>query len=164
MPARCNGFTYLGLLIALAIIAIASTATLQLGIIMQRRVAEDELLKIGAEFQNALLQYAKATPAGLNSAPKSLQSLLRDPRYPNTQRYLRKLYIDPLTGKEEWGSIASPDGKGIIGVFSLSEDKPIKIANFDAQFQSLEGKTSYREWVFRAALQSVVSPTQVKKR
>lgn len=148
------GFTYIGLLILIAIIGIASTATLQVGSILQRRAAEEALLDVGAQFQQALLSYANATPTGQQRFPRSLQDLLKDPRYPGVRRHLRQLYIDPLTGNNEWGVIQTPDAKGILGVYSLSTESPIKIGNFDAGFRDFDGKTSYQEWRF-------VNPSQV---
>lgn len=143
-----GGFTYIGVLILLAIIGIASAATIQVGSILQRRSAEEELLAIGAEFRDALSSYANAAPPGQPRLPPSLQDLLKDPRYPNVRRHLRKLYTDPLTGKDEWGTVLAPDGKGIIGVYSLSTATPIKIGNFEPAFQQFAGKTAYREWQF----------------
>jgi type II secretory pathway pseudopilin PulG len=145
---RERGFTYIGLLIFVAVIGVAAAATVQVGSILQRRAAEEELLQIGMEFRNALVSYANATPSGQKRAPSSLQDLLKDPRYPNTKRHLRQIYADPLTGKEEWGIVWWPDGSGIAGVYSLSEGRPIKIGRFDAPFQSFEGKTSYQDWRF----------------
>lgn len=150
-----GGFTYVGLLILIAIIGIASAATMQVGSVLQRREAEQELLAIGSEFQNALISYANATPAGQLRAPKTLQDLIKDQRNPKPQRHLRKLYVDPITGKEEWGTVHSPDGAGIIGVYSLSEASPIKIGNFDVAFKGFEDKTSYRDWKFIAVVQPI---------
>lgn len=156
---RCHrhdqGFTYLSLLILIAIIGIASAATLQMGTVMLRHAAEEELLEIGAEFRNALISYANATPIGQRRAPQSLQDLLKDPRYPNPRRHLRKLYADPMTGKEEWGIVEAIDGSGIVGVHSQSEATPIKIGNFDLVFKDFAGKSSYREWRFMIAPQPV---------
>lgn len=146
--ARGGGFTYLGVLILMAIIGIVAVAALQAGAIVQRRMAEEDLLAIGAEFRSALVSYANATPNGQVRYPRSLQDLLKDPRFPNPRRHLRKWYVDPITGKEEWGTVLSPDGSGIIGMYSLSNARPIKIGNFDAAFQNFEGKTSYRDWQF----------------
>jgi type II secretory pathway pseudopilin PulG len=155
-PCRrsCNqGFTYIGLMILVAVIGIVSAASLQVGVIAQRRAAEESLLDIGEEFRNALTSYANATPDGLPREPASLQDLLKDPRYPSPRRHLRKLYPDPLTGKEEWGIQTSRDGLRIVGIFSLSEERPIKIGNFDTAFQHFSNKASYRDWVFAIALQ-----------
>jgi type II secretory pathway pseudopilin PulG len=150
---RNGGFTYLGLLILIAIIGIASAATMQVGSLLQRREAEEELLDIGAAFRAALISYANATPLGQQRAPNTLQDLLKDPRYPNTVRHLRTLYADPLTGKQEWGTITYSDGKGIAAVYSLSEASPIKIGNFDPPFQEFAGKALYRDWKFMISLQ-----------
>lgn len=145
---RHAGFTYLGILILVAILGIASVASLQIGSLLQRRAAEEELLRIGSAFQNALIGYSNATPPGQAHAPHSLEDLLRDPRYPGTRRYLRQLYVDPMTGKNEWGLVDSTENGGIIGVFSLSESIPIKIGNFESEFADFTGKTSYRDWQF----------------
>lgn len=147
-----RGFAYLSLLITIAIIGVAAAATLQLGSILQRRAAEEELLAIGSEFRRALISYSSATPAGQPSVPPTLQALLKDPRYPNIRRHLRKLYFDPLTGSQQWGTVMSIDGKGIVGIYSLSTAKPIKIGNFEMQFLSFTDKTSYADWVFRAVM------------
>jgi type II secretory pathway pseudopilin PulG len=142
------GFTYVGLLLLVTVIGIASTTTVKMGMVLQRRIAEDELLNIGNEFRMAFISYENATPAGQRRTPETLQDLLKDPRYPNRRRHLRKLYADPMTGKNEWGIVASPVGGGIVGVYSLSEGRPIKFGNFQPQFQDFAGKTSYRDWKF----------------
>lgn len=152
---RQRGFTYLGLLILIAIIGIASAATLQVGAALQRRAAEEELLEIGSELRSALISYANATPAGQKRAPASFHDLLQDPRYPNIRRHLRKRYADPLTGKEEWGVVEAIDGSGIVGFYSLSDAQPIKIDNFDPAIQDFAGKSSYQEWRFMIAPQPI---------
>jgi type II secretory pathway pseudopilin PulG len=158
--ARGGGFTYLGLLILLAVMGVASAATLQMGSVLQRRAAEEELLGIGAEFRNALASYAAATPAGRPRAPRTLQELLKDPRFPGVRRHLRKLYADPITGKQEWGVVQAMNGGGIVGVYSLSRARPIKIGNFDLAFQGFGKRTSYREWVFSIPLQPGEAPVR----
>jgi type II secretory pathway pseudopilin PulG len=147
---QIHGFTYLGLLILLALVGVAAAASVQLGAIVQRRAAEEDLLAIGNEFRRALITYADATPAGQKRAPATLQDLLKDPRYPEIKRHLRKLYADPLTGKEEWGVVMWQDGSGIAGIYSLAPGQPIRIGNFAAPFQEFGGKTAYREWIFKS--------------
>ncbi|MDO8653449.1 MAG: type II secretion system protein [Undibacterium sp.] len=146
-----NGFSYIALLIAIAIIGLVAASGLQVGAILSRRNAELELLAIGKEYRNALLSYAIASSAGQRQRPNSLAELLKDPRFPNPKRHLRKIYPDPLTGEESWGIIMSPDGSGIVGIFSKLDRKPIKIGNFDLEFAQFSGKTSYRDWVFALA-------------
>jgi len=145
------GFTYLGLLILLAIMGIVSAVALQVGVAVHRRVAEESLLNVGAEFSRALESYRRVTPAGQAEEPSTLQDLLRDPRFPGVVRHLRKLYHDPITGQQEWGIQRSEESKLIVGVFSLSGVQPIKVANFDIRFQDFVGKSSYQQWVFTSA-------------
>jgi type II secretory pathway pseudopilin PulG len=147
---RSDGFTYIGLLIMIAIISLAATATLQVGAIQERRAAEEELLEIGAEYGQALASYATASPPGQKRSPSTLQDLLRDRRFPVPRRHLRKIYPDPITGKEEWGLVMAPDNSGIIGIYSLSNAQPIKIANFETPNENFAKKTSYRFWVFKS--------------
>lgn len=150
-----SGFTYLSLLILVATIGIVTASTLQIGAALQRRAAEEELIEIGTEFRDALISYSNATPAGQKRTPSSLQDLLKDPRYQSPRRHLRKLYIDPITGKDEWGVVELGEGTGIIGIHSLSDAQPIKIGNFDAAFQDFEGKLSYRDWKFMPPIQHI---------
>ena len=146
-----QGFTYLGLLIALAVIGVAAAGTLQMGAVMQRHAAEEELLAIGLEFRAALKSYARATPGGAAAAPHSLQDLVRDPRYPNPKRHIRHIPADPVTGQTVWGVVLGPDGQSIIGIHSLSQQKPIKIANFPVIFQGFDAKSHYADWGFLAS-------------
>ncbi|EJN03259.1 type II secretion system protein [Herbaspirillum sp. YR522] len=153
-----DGFTYIGVLILIAIIGLVSTSTLYVGKIQQRRAAEEELLNIGMEFRQALIAYANSTPFGFSRSPSSLQDLLKDPRFPNPRRYLRKLYIDPMTGKAEWATVRTIDGRGIIGVHSLSAEKPVKIGNFPAELAALGNRSAYRDWKFMVPDEMQLNP------
>ncbi|MDO8042163.1 type II secretion system protein [Janthinobacterium sp. SUN137] len=150
-PARRQrGVTYLGLIILVAILGLVGAAGLKMGSLLQRQAAEQELLDIGAEFIDALQSYTGATPAGQPQHPPTLAALLRDPRFPQVRRHLRKLYVDPVTGRAEWGLLYQPGGQGIIGVHSLSSSAPLKVGNFDARFTGFEGKSHLSEWQFVA--------------
>lgn len=152
-PAPASGFTYIGLLILLATIALVAAASVQVGSILQRRAAEEELLQIGLEFRNALQSYANASQAGQKRYPATLQDLLKDPRFPRTVRHLRKIYTDPLTGSDEWGIQEPAEGQGVLAVYSLSKDRPIKVGNFDAIWQGFDAADTYQRWRFGANLQ-----------
>ncbi len=150
-PRRQQGFTYLGLVILIAIIGLVGAAGLKMGALLQRSAAEQELLDIGAAFGDALQSYALATPAGQPPQPASLKDLLKDPRFPGVRRHLRKLYVDPITARAEWGLVYQPGGTRVIGVYSLSNAKPVKVGNFDARFAQFAGKNRLSDWKFMAA-------------
>jgi type II secretory pathway pseudopilin PulG len=120
--------------------------------VAQKRANEQELLFVGNQFRLAIKSYKAHTPPTnrLQIYPNALEDLLKDPRYPSTQRYLRKIYLDPITGKPDWGVVKMPNG-GIYAVYSLSEDTPIKQNNFRLVDQNFEGKTKYSDWVFLPA-------------
>jgi type II secretory pathway pseudopilin PulG len=147
-----QGFTYLGLIILVTIIGLVAVSSLQVGAIVQRRQAEEELLAIGREYYDALNRYSEATPAGQSPYPGRLEDLLVDPRFPNIRHHLRRLYIDPITGNNEWGVVfgRTASGQGIIGIHSLSDAPTIKRDNFNAPFEYLKDKKIYSEWVFSA--------------
>lgn len=154
---RQAGFTYLGLIIFVAIIGLVGAATLKIGALLQRAAAEEELLDIGAAFSAALDSYAAATPPGASPYPPSLVELLEDPRSPAVRRHLRKVYVDPLTGKAEWGIVYLGGGEtGVLAVHSLSQAKPLKIGNFDSRFKGLDNKDMISEWRFAAGERNLV--------
>lgn len=148
---RQAGFTYLGLIIFVTIIGLVGAATLKIGALLQRAAAEEELLEIGAAFSAALDSYAAATPQGASPYPPSLKELLKDPRVPGVRRHLRKIFVDPMTGKAEWGVVYLGDGTtGVVAVHSLSTAKPLKVANFDSRFAGLDNADTISAWRFKA--------------
>ena len=140
------GFTYLGLLLAIAILgALLASAGVVWHTEVQRQ-REQELLFVGDQIRQAIGRYySKGT--GARQYPQTLADLLLDPRYPSIQRYLRKLYHDPITGSTDWGLVRDADGR-ILGVYSQSDEQPIKQANFSVADQAFEGKDKYSDWVF----------------
>lgn len=142
-----GGFTYLGLL---ALIAIMGTLLATAGEVWQQaqqREKEQELLFVGHQFRRAIARYYEHAPDPSHRYPMSLEALLKDPRYPATQRYLRRIYADPVRGGTEWGLLKGPGGE-IYGVYSLSGEEPVKKSNFSKADKEFEGKTKYSEWVF----------------
>jgi type II secretory pathway pseudopilin PulG len=112
-----------------------------------QRERERELLLIGKEFRRAIGLYYERTPGAVKRYPEGLEDLLRDDRYLSMQRYLRRIYRDPITGKTEWGLVQAPTG-GIMGVYSLSNGRPIKTGGFDESDIELDGKSRYSDWQF----------------
>lgn len=142
-----EGFTYLGLLFFIAIMGITLAMAATLWSFARQREAEQELLFIGHQFRKAIGLYYERTPGTVKRYPQKLEDLLQDNRYVTTQRYLRQIYRDPMTGTTEWELVPAPDG-GIMGVYSRSEGRTIKAGNFRYEDRGLEGANSYRQWRF----------------
>jgi type II secretory pathway pseudopilin PulG len=145
---REAGFTYVGLIIGMAVLGLIAASTLKLGSLLQRRAAEQELLRVGATYSKALKSYAAASEQGQPRAPKALSELLRDSRFPSPLRHLRQIYADPITGRTDWGMVYDVDKISIIGVYSLSNDQPIKLANFPSGLEKFERKSHLSDWKF----------------
>lgn len=144
---RQAGFTFLGVLILVAILGASLVATGEVWSTVQQRQKEQDLLFIGHQFREAIRLYYERSPGGAKRYPRKLEDLLQDDRYPSTQRYLRKIYFDPLTGKQEWGLIKAPD-EGIAGVYSLASGAPLKVDNFDEKDAAFKGAQRYSRWQF----------------
>ena len=143
---RESGFTYLTVLFIVAILMTGLALAGQVWETVARREKEADLLFVGNQYRTAIALYYERTPGGVKSYPRTLQDLLKDPRSPSTQRYLRKLYPDPF-GSKEWGLVKAPDG-GIAGVYSLSEEKPLKTGNFKLRDAGFESAQRYADWKF----------------
>lgn len=138
-----RGFTYLTALFMVAILAGGLALVGEMWHTSARREKEAELLFVGHEYRKAIERYYLAGPARY---PHSLEELVKDPRQPATARYLRKLYPDPITGKE-WALIKAPDD-GIWGVHSVSDSAPLKTSGFKARDAGFEGAKRYSDWKF----------------
>ena len=154
---RESGFTYIALMIAVAVIGAGLAATGALWSQAAQREKERELLFVGDQFRQAIARYYQRTPGAAKRYPAKLEDLLLDRRYPSIERHLRRIYVDPMTGRSEWGLIEAPEG-GIMGVRSLSEEVAIKTGNFRPVDKELEGKTRYSEWKFQYAPALQVMP------
>lgn len=144
---RESGFTYIVLLAIVAAMGFVLATAGEIWHMALKREKEQELLFIGDQFRRAFNLYKLHTPGNAKRYPLSLEDLLKDPRYPGVQRYLRKIYTDPITGSTQWGLIKGPSGE-IFGVHSLSEDEPVKKSGFSLVDARFEGRTKYSDWVF----------------
>ncbi len=144
-----SGFTFLGVLMIIAIMSIGLLAVSEVWNIARKREKEQELLFVGHQFREAIKMYCTRGPRGsqIQIYPMYLEDMLKDPRYPNTRRYLRKIYTDPMTGTNDWGLLKNPNGS-IYGVYSLSDGTTIKQDNFDLADAGFVGKSNYADWKF----------------
>lgn len=144
---RQRGVSYLWVLVTIALLGLGSALAATIFATDMKREREAELIRVGREFRAALLAYYAASP-GAKQFPRQLEDLLQDARYPSIRRYLRRVYADPMTGKAEWGTVRL--GDQIVGVYSLSQAQPLKIANFEPDEASFSDATDYTKWVFLA--------------
>lgn len=144
---RQRGFTYLGLLFAVALAGVALAATGMMWSTQRQREREQELLHVGHQIRQAIGSYYERSPGMVKRYPAKLDDLLKDDRYIGIQRHLRQRYRDPITGTREWGLVMAPEG-GVMGVHSLSTGAPFKQAGFAAADAALEGKSRYVDWEF----------------
>jgi type II secretory pathway pseudopilin PulG len=147
-----RGFTYLTVLFIVALLGGGLALAGEMWHTAAQREKEAELLFIGHQYRSAIERYYLSGPQ--RQYPRALEDLLKDARLPETRRYLRRVYADPMTGKAEWGLVKAPDG-GILGVHSLSEEAPFKRAHFLRRDATFAGALKYSDWKFAAA-----APTQ----
>ena len=105
-----RGFTYLGVLLALALVGIGLLAVSEVWVTSAHRQRRAQLDWIGRQFEQAIGSYYESSPGGVRSYPKSLDQLLLDPRYPTARRHLRQIYADPFAGSMDWSMLRLPDG------------------------------------------------------
>jgi type II secretory pathway pseudopilin PulG len=121
---RQRGFTYLAVLFLVAAAGFGVATLAETWANARQREREAELLWIGNQFRQAIGLYYERSPGTVRRYPEALEDLLEDRRFLTKERYLRRIYIDPVTGKADWDVISAPGG-GIMGVKSRSTARPI---------------------------------------
>ena len=112
------GFTYMGLLM---VVALAGISMAGVGIVWHQdaqREREKELLFIGQAYRNAIGSYYENSPSTAKQFPQTLQDLILDTRFPSVKRHIRQLYADPFARDKDWNFVLQ-QGK-IIGVVSVT--------------------------------------------
>lgn len=144
-PAQ-SGFTYLYVLMLIALVGMGLGATGTLWRTDTQRAREAELLFVGNQYRQAIRSYYELDPAQPR-LPQSIGDLLEDNRRPDIVRHLRRAYRDPLTNGE-FELIRSPDTQGIVGVYSVATGHPFKTAGFFPENEAFTGAVSYADWRF----------------
>jgi type II secretory pathway pseudopilin PulG len=162
-PRQIGGFTYLGVLFAVALIGMSLAMAGTVWSVSAKRDREKQLLWVGDQFRTAIGRYYNNGMMGAHAYPRSLEELLEDRRGPVLQRHLRRLYLDPMTGHADWQLIRTTDGS-ILGVSSSATGVPIKQARFDAADEFFEQAKCYCDWrfVYLPQLTGVAANTEVK--
>ena len=146
MSARQSGFTYLFVLMLIALIGMGLAAAGTLWSTDAQRSREVELLFIGNQYRQAIQSYYELDKNAPH-LPQSVDDLLEDKRQPDAVRHLRRAWRDPITGGT-FELIAAPDGVGFSGVASRSTAVPLKKAGFDPHDEAFAGAATYAEWRF----------------
>jgi general secretion pathway protein G len=151
-----DGFTFIEIVISTALIMILSLAALPLARVSIRRQRESELHRTLRDLRTAIDKYKDAVDRGQISSlsvdpssqgyPPDLQTLVDGVQAANTMtdlkyKFLRRIPIDPITGKADWGLRAygdAPDAKSwgggnVFDVYSKAEGTALD-------------KTKYRDW------------------
>jgi type II secretory pathway pseudopilin PulG len=157
-----QGFTYLALLLVVAAAGALLAATGEIASHSAQREKEADLLFAGDQYRAAIRSYYEGSPGGAKIYPRKLEDLLKDSRVPATLRHLRRLYADPVTGSAQWGLVEAPQG-GIMGVYSLSEEAPIKTGGFSKANEAFADSVKYSDWKFTyAPAAPAVTPAAVR--
>lgn len=141
-----RGFTYLTALLLVMLMGIMLSAVGQSWKTIMQREREEELIFRGLQYRDALTRWYKSHGVKQATPLRELKFLVEDPLSLTTVRHLRRLYTDPITGKE-WSVIADPN-KGISGVYSPSTKKPLKKGGFPDDLADFAGKSTYADWKF----------------
>lgn len=144
--AAQSGFTYLFVLMLIALIGMGLAAAGTLWRTDAQRAREAELLFIGDQYRRAIRSYYELDPVQPR-LPESVDDLLQDDRRPNIVRHLRRPWRDPLTGGD-LALIRAPDGAGIVGVHSRATARPFKRAGFPTQDEAFAKADHYADWHF----------------
>jgi general secretion pathway protein G len=153
LRAAQRGFTLLELLVTATVLIVLASATVPLVRNSMRRQKELELKRDLREMRTAIdlfradaqQQKVKAPPAEANFCPESLEQLVEGVQATGSAsrkiKYLRRIPVDPFSGKPEWGMRSTSDdpkstswgGGHVWDVYSLS------------QGEGMNG-IPYREW------------------
>ena len=147
-PQAEGGFTYLGVLFLIVVMGMAMASAGELWSTTARRDRERQLLWVGTQYAQALRSYYRSSP-GVAQYPRELEDLLEDQRFPTARHHIRRLYPDPLGGTGEWGLMRGFDGR-ITGLYSQSQELPMKQADFPSQWSDFDGMSRYSDWQFVA--------------
>lgn len=165
-----SGFTLLELIITLLIISILAAGAVPIARNLMQKARERELKRALTEIRSAIDKFKRdcddgvisklefknpekhsCYPESLEMLYKGVQEVSQKPQGPQglvgfpsgkVRRYLRRIPVDPMTGKEYWGLRSIQDDptatswgeENVFNVYSLHPGR------------SLDGKSYYRDW------------------
>ncbi|WP_373989870.1 type II secretion system protein [Duganella sp. BuS-21] len=157
---RQYGFSYVIVMFLVAMVSIISVRAMENTQMTLRREKEAELMMVGLAYRNAIRSYYENSPGTAKTYPQKMEGLGRlindTGRTTRPQRHLRQLWRDPITGSKDWGLVYS--GDDLIGVYSLSNQEPIKKDGFPPELASFKDAKAYSGWQFVYQPVPVVPP------
>jgi len=154
-PGRAGGFTYLFVLMLIALAGLGLAAAGPLWRTDAQREREAELLFVGQQYRQAIQRYYELQP-GQPKLPPDVDALLEDRRTLPPTRHLRRAWPDPFGGNMQ--VIPAADGRGIVGVRSGSARTPLKRSGFSSDLSGFENAGSYAAWDFAFTPPPVAQP------
>ncbi len=148
---RAGGFTLAELVMVTALVAILAAVALPTAKFTIKRQREAELRLALRQMRGAIDEYKRLSDQGMiqvelgtEGYPKELEKLVEGVDVVGQltkKKFLRRIPIDPMTGKQEWGMRSYQDeadsrswgGENVYDVYSLSRAK------------ALDG-TKYKDW------------------
>jgi type II secretory pathway pseudopilin PulG len=138
-----EGYAMVALLVGLNIMAVMATVALPVWKQMAQREKEAELIFRGEQYKRAVALFQRRNGPG--TLPPDIRFLVEG-------RFLRRAYLDPITGKDflvlrQGGAGPGPGGQtgGIIGVVSTSPERSIRLygaSNFYNEWQFVQAGSS----------------------
>lgn len=126
-PQCQGGFTYLGVLIAMALIGIGLLAISEVWTTTTKRQKMAQLDWVGEQYVQAIESYYYANTGSVHLYPPTLDDLLEDKRYLSIRRHIRTLYGNPFTNGNAWKTLPAPGG-GIQGIEYAQHDPDWQIS------------------------------------
>lgn len=136
-----RGFSLVELIIAITIMSILAGAAVPIVRVRVRRDKERELRRDLWEMRDAIDRYKDAadrgafqTKVGTDGYPPDLETLVNGVDVQGKKvRFLRRIPVDPMTGKTEWGLRSNQDepdstswgGQNVFDVYSQSQGSAI---------------------------------------
>jgi type II secretory pathway pseudopilin PulG len=110
-----GGFTYVWVLIAVAVTAGLLAVAMQSATDRARRERQIEYAWIVEQYRLAVQSYAQYEITTGGAPLQSLRQLVRDERGGVVRRHIRQLYPNPMTGRVDWQLRRGPNGE-VVGV------------------------------------------------
>ncbi|HEX6906039.1 MAG TPA: type II secretion system protein [Terriglobales bacterium] len=142
-----GGFTLIEMIVAVSILAILTGMAVPLVRVKVQREREVELRRDLWEMRDAIDRYKDAADrgafqvkAGTDGYPPDLDTLVNGVDVGGKKvRFLRRVPVDPMTGKNEWGMRSTQDdpdsdswgGQNVFDVFSKSQSTALDGTRYD---------------------------------